>query len=688
MLLPLCAFAQSEQADTAKNLQIEEAVITATRMQLKLKNIPQKVEILDNSVINSTPQDNLGDILKRRTNLDVIQYPGAMTTVGLRGFPATAHSRNYTLILMDGLPAGTNNLATIPSEFIERVEIVKGPYSVLYGSDAMGGVINIITKKSTIKPQGGASTGAGNFGQTYFNGYASGAIAKNLLVSLSYSRTEQNSDYRIGSRNILKKTELEKYILDNKSYGDIMENSKFRISQFNGKIEYKIGKKVIANLYSSLMLSNDIETPGNYWHSYGKSKKEITRFANYGEVRYEEKNNLLIISPYASIQNEANYNNNTDVAFINSKEEINQSGIKIGNTHTWGNLKWLAGMDYDIYDVRSERFSSKLTPTNPYRPDHTRGALSLFTQLAYSYDKLFLSAGGRFNYITYKMKANKPMGSEEKSSSYINFNPSFGVKYNLHSLISIHGSIGSGFYVPDAYKSAGAYMIGNKQYVGNPNLKPESTTSFDFGVKLGEGKLLDLDLTYFQNFYLNKIVTDNSQKDVVTYKNASSGKMNGLEFLASSNIARLWTNLFKVELYGGFTWLINNTFKDGITKSTLYTREVTANMGLIFDNFKGFEVGINGRYSGHRLENDWMVWDNLRPDIKSTDYYSKGGYSEADQILRHPSYLVVDAHAFYSISGRFRIGITSSNLLDENYTEKDGYNMPGRSVMGHFSIRF
>ena len=83
-----------------------------------------------------------------------------------------------------------------------------------------------------------------------------------------------------------------------------------------------------------------------------------------------------------------------------------------------------------------------------------------------------------------------------------------------------------------------------------------------------------------------------------------------------------------------------------------------------------------------------MAWDNLRPDIKSVHYYTKGGYTESDQILRHPSSLIFDAYAYYTIGGKFRVGITASNLLDENYTEKDGYNMPGRSVMGNISVRF
>lgn len=694
IILPISAQAQ----DSTKNYKMGEVVVTSTRMQIPLKNIPQKVEILNRSIINSSPGENLGEILKRYTNLNIIQYPGAMTTIGLRGFPATAHSRNYTLILIDGLPSGTNNLATIPSDIIESIEIVKGPYSVLYGSDAMGGVINVISRKAKNKAEGSAETGVGNFGRRNFNGYASGYITPSLLFSMSFSRQEQNSDYRIGSKNLLNISDTEINILDKKSYGDVMENSRYQLNQFNGKLEYEINKKIDVKIFSSLTASNDIETPGNYWHSYGKSKKDINRYANYGEIRYVEKNNILIISPYLSIQKESNYDGNTESAFINSSENIRQSGIRIGNTHTWNELKWLIGSDLDKYEVSSHRYSAKLTPTDPYRPDHNRQSVSAFTQLTYKLNNLFLSAGGRINFITYLMRPNEFLNNPEKESSYTNFNPSIGVKYSILPQLALRTSYGNAFYVPDAYKSAGVYKIGKKIYVGNSKLKPETVNSFDIGANFGESDIINIDLAYFQNYYKNKIVNDNSRKDTVTYKNASNGTMSGIEILFSSNIAKLWSSSYKLEFFGGATGFIKNSFKDKvknsngeeiiIEKASLYTRNFTANFGLVFNNYNGFEARISGRYIGNRLENDWMAWDNLRPGILAEHYYSKEGYTANDKILRHSDHLVFDMSAFYTISRNAKIGITVSNLLDENYTEKDGYNMPGRGIMGQLSLYF
>lgn len=680
--------------DSTKVREINEVVVTSSRMQLPLKNIPQKVEIISQSLIDAIPNENVGEILKRTTNLDVIQYPGSIVTVGLRGFPATVHNRNYTLILIDGLPAGTNNLATIPSDFIERIEVVKGPYAVLYGSDAMGGIINVITKKSSRDTKGSVGIGIGTSGQANYSGYVSSAISPKLLFSMGFSRQERNKDYQIGSHNLLKLSDTEKNILDKKSYGDVMTNTTYQMNQFNGKLEYLIDNKWSAKLYSSLTVSNDIETPGNYWHNYGMSKKDINRIANYGELKYEEQNNQLVISPYLSVQNDANYDNNTDQAFINSKERIRQSGIKIGNTHTWGNLKWLVGLDYDEYKVAAERFSEKLTPTNPYRPDHLRQSLSGFSQLAYSWNNLFINAGVRYNYITYTLEASSLLKNDKSSEHYSNLNPSVGIKYNVSKNLNVHASLGSAFYVPDAYKTAGSYTIGSKIYIGNKNLKPETSTSYDIGINYSINDYLNVDATYFQNFYKNKIVDDKSKKDTISYKNASNGVMQGIELMLSSNIAKLWNAPYKLELYGGTTYSFKNTFDDvatdgsKITKQTLYTRKATANFGIHFENKNGFEARLNSRYIGHRLENDYIAYYKSRPGIEASNYYAEGGYTDKDQILRHSEHFVFDFSSYYSINRKIRIGISLSNLLDENYTEKDGYNMPGRSAMGNVSYKF
>jgi len=695
-----CLYAQDS---AEQSYGLDEVVVTATRMGLPLKSIPQKVEIIDSKKIATVQADNAADLLKRTVNLDIIQYPGASSAVGMRGFSPSAHNRNYTLVLIDGKPAGTTNLTSIPTDFIERIEVVKGPYSVLYGSDAMGGVINIITRRPGNTRTGNISLSAGNFGQTNFNGYASGGVSDNVSLALGFSRKAQDKDYRIGKKNLLSVSETEELILDKKSYGDIMTNSQYQINQFMGKLNIGFNDKWSADLSGIFVTSNDIEMPGNYWHSEGLSKKDFDRTNTTVDIRRATFNNTLLISPYYSVYNESNYDNNTGDGFINYRESVRQYGLKLSDTHTWGAFQLIGGIDLDAHNVSTERFTDKMTPTSPYRPNHNNLASSVFAQGAYTKGNLFVNAGLRYNYTKFTLEADDFLGNEKKSNGYSNFNPSVGIKYFLTPMLNLHASAGNAFYVPDAYKMAGRFEAGGMQYRGNENLKAETSTSFDFGMNISNNEWLNIDLTYFHAFYTNKIVnvleTDETTNETYyTFDNADKGRMNGLEIMFSSDIAKALGSRYSFELYAGFTHLFNDKFDEikdkgtpdekTLTKDMLYVRRNTGNFGITFDNNHGFVTRLNARYIGKRLENDWMVWANLRPDIKPEDYYTKGDYETTDQILHHSAHLVFDYSAYYNVTPQARIGISVSNLFDENYSEKDGYNMPGRSIMGSFSYSF
>ena len=183
----LMAFTSTLKAqEDVKDYELNEIVVTATRMNLPLKSIPQKVEIIDKQKIVSIPAENTAELLKRTTNLDIIQYPGASAQVGMRGFSPSAQARSYTIVMIDGLPSGTSNLATLPTSAIERIEVIKGPYSVLYGTDAMGGVINIITKKATMQKSAEVSLKGGSFGTTSFDANAAGMLSKKVGVVIGH----------------------------------------------------------------------------------------------------------------------------------------------------------------------------------------------------------------------------------------------------------------------------------------------------------------------------------------------------------------------------------------------------------------------------------------------------------------------------------------------------------------------
>ncbi|MFC2132484.1 TonB-dependent receptor plug domain-containing protein [Bacteroidota bacterium] len=198
--LGVTTYAQLEKS----TIDLKEVVVSASRSITQLKNIPQKIEVITKEEIQGIPADNVAEILKRTANLDIIQYPGLSATIGLRGFsPNTLGNSSYVLILINGKPSGTQNLASIDMNMVEKIELVKGPYASLYGSQAMGGVVNIITKIPSEKASGSFSYSFGSFGNSTLSASASMAINDKINVRLGYNSKQQSKDYRIGSKNLL-----------------------------------------------------------------------------------------------------------------------------------------------------------------------------------------------------------------------------------------------------------------------------------------------------------------------------------------------------------------------------------------------------------------------------------------------------------------------------------------------------
>jgi vitamin B12 transporter len=708
----LCLFvtamhAQQQQTDSLNHFNINEVIVSATRNNSRLKESPQKIEIINKTSINAVPSDNVADLLKKTTNLDIIQYPGVSSSFGMRGFSPSAHSRSYTLILINGVPTATTNAASIGISEIERIEIIKGPYSTLYGSDAMGGVINIITKETPLESNGQVSLSAGTFGQSRFSGSAGSMLSHKTGFTMAITRNEQLTDYRIGKKNILTPTETEKHILDKNSYGDVMINSKFRTHQASGQVSHVVSPQWKTRLDAIYYVADDIETPGNYWGSYGQSKKDINRLNLIGNISGELQRHSISLSPYMASENTRNYSNNSQTGFVSLDSEVRELGFKLHDNLQIGSFTLLTGADFDLHQYQSERYSDKSTPIAPYRPDHSNRKAAFLLQLTYTKQNLILNAGNRFDHIRYEIEANDLLGSEKGDETYNSLTPTMGFRYKLPANFTIKSSHGYGFSVPDAFKVAGYYSVSEyfpawdfwwvKDYRGNPDLKPEKSRTTDIGASYSQPKgLLEMDITWFMTVHNDKIIEYTDADKITSYKNADRSNHEGIELMATSDLGALFSNRFKLELFANFTWMLKSTFdetktdtdgnKSTITRDMLYIRNSNGSFGIHYNNLGGFSTRVNGRYIGHRLEKDSFA--KLRPDIVTGNYYQKGGYSTSDKVLKLPRHIVFDWSVFYTHQQNKKFGISISNLLDENYTEKDGYNMPGRMLTGQFTYLF
>ena len=196
LLFPFISYAQ----DTTN---LEDVVVTASRTPQKASDVLSDISVITQKQIQQAGQTSLVDLLKTQPGIEISQAGGIgkASSVFIRGANAT-----HTLVLIDGMrinsaTTGTTSLENIPLAQIERVEILRGPASGLYGADAIGGVIQIFTKAAKGSPRFNASDGAGTYGTSIADAGVSGRI-ENTSFSLQAGIISTNGISAISNKQL------------------------------------------------------------------------------------------------------------------------------------------------------------------------------------------------------------------------------------------------------------------------------------------------------------------------------------------------------------------------------------------------------------------------------------------------------------------------------------------------------
>ena len=191
----LLVFAQ-ETKEGEKAILLEEVVVTATRDKREIRKVPANVTVVTQEDIQNSNAQTVADVLRSEVGLVVRDFlgNGKTASVDLRGFGETASSN--TLVLIDGRRVNEIDLSgvdwlQIPLDQVERIEVVRGAASALYGDNAVGGVINIITRKGEGRPTPEAAIEYGSYGYTEGRAAVSGS-AENLSYSVEASYMSTN----------------------------------------------------------------------------------------------------------------------------------------------------------------------------------------------------------------------------------------------------------------------------------------------------------------------------------------------------------------------------------------------------------------------------------------------------------------------------------------------------------------
>ncbi|MFT5750143.1 MAG: vitamin B12 transporter [Ancylomarina sp.] len=685
---------------SVRHLNLNEVQINASRVKAKVKDLPQKVDVITQRVIKVSPANNVADLLKCSSSVDILQYPGVSAVVSMRGFTPSP-SVKYTLILIDGKPSGTDNIASIDLQNVERVEVLKGPFSAQYGSAAMSGVINVVTKKNSGELAGQFGIEYGSFKTSKTNLSMGGALSDKMNFDISLAHNRQAKDYKTGKNNLYDE-EYAKSILDPSTYGERMENTQFETYSVNSRFGFNLSDNWKLDLNGGYYKADDVETPGNFWHTEGMDSKDIERYTLGFDLMGNYNGHQIKFSPFYSNEDNKTYDVGLD-GYGDFVSAFKTYGFQLHDTYQIGDHILALGLDNKTEHYKSENYTIGGELEAPYQPNYKNITTGVYGQSHFKLfnEKLNILLGVRGDNIKFKLEAEKLLGNKKSSEDYWVFTKNFGLKFELFDGFSAHSSWGDAFLAPKAYQVAGEYTRGSSVTVGNPDLDPEKSNTVDFGFTYNKFKQgINFDLTYFSTHHKDKIIRSTLINHNKSFINAQNAKMKGLELIASYDFGALSDYDYSFRAYLNYTHIIDADLKykdaQGLNQkgAMRYVRDNTASFGLEFDNLKGFTTRLNGRYIGHRYENNYIYMADYSnwPNITKESIVFNGKEVRSDliheELLRHPVSYVFDYSVSYTFKKKYTLGLTVSNLLDENYTEKDAYNMPGRSIMAKFNCRF
>ncbi len=591
-LLLLSATSYAEDLP-AESFTLDEVVVTATRTEKTTKDVPSAVQVITKQTIEEQGAQTLDDVLRYATGIQLTRNGNASgrSAVSIRGFDS-----RFSMILIDGKRLSSEidqnyELDRIPLETIERVEIVRGPVSSLYGTEALGGVINIITKKSktqafTLDVGSGWYTNGHNGKDRYSFAYDSGEIGK-FSIQVSGSQVENDALF--------------------KSSGLTFEPYGTR-KNINTTIDYRLSGS------ETLSFSKGYTEEATYEFVKPasvviKARDYVERDENALSYTKKEQDSELFLRFYRSVMDKSldQYNASTQALanWVRAKRTINAYEGRF--TQTLNRQHRLTfGAEYRPETFRGTAVDTKegyFTVVHPSGQTKTGSTAHLNYSAAYLQDEW--NVDGR-------LLAVISMRYDDSNKFESNLSPKLGLTYKLTDAARLKMNVAQGFRSPTPNQ---LYQQAPTQK-GNPNLKSETSHSYDISIEQDWAKSTGK-LTFFNNDVsdmIDLVTTSGSNKE---YQNISKASIKGVE--------AEYTRLLSDRL----SWSNSYTYLDavnGATNERLQNRaRHVLTSGLSYHNPQGFTANLQAQTFGSYLaspggEKSYSLW-NLAMSQKLSDHH-------------------------------------------------------------------
>ncbi|MDI6687745.1 MAG: TonB-dependent receptor [Desulfobacterales bacterium] len=649
--LPMTIFAQEEGAVVT----MEEVVVTATRDKEEIRKIPANVSVITAKDIEESGATSIVEVLENLESINFVSWSGnpSQAYIDMRGFGGD-NPFGKTLVMLDGRRLNRPDMSginwlQIPISNIEKIEVVRGASSVLYGDTAVAGVINIITKRGVGKPKVNASVIVGSYG---LHDERAGLIGS--YDRLSYALTGENQ----------------------KTFG-YRERSKFASKGAGLNLGYDASDYFNVS-FGALFNRTDFDLPGSLTKA---QKEENPRQA--GDLNDDGSNEYV----NANLKMESFFGDfgNFNINFMYGKKDITADTASWGtyavtDINTYGvtpryiyeeeffghKNKVILGFDYYYETLDKDKFNDKEKQNKTREAELAKESMGCYIRNEFNIlDELILNMG-------YRNERTKVKGKETKmSDSSIIFDDKkvhkgeayeAGLVYLIGKNSKVFTKRATVYRYPFLDEQAAYSGYGSDQFL--TDLEKEKGKTVEVGTQFNPVKNMKIGLTLFRIDMEDEIVYNSS-----TWQNENLDKTRheGAEFSISYKLEKLG------KFYSNFTYH-DAEFREGenIGKKLPLVPEEMANVGV--------EIYLPGAFT-------------LRPEMRYTGKCYQGG-DNSNTSEQMDDYILYDLFLFYKPEFdklKISVFLGVENLADEKYSVISWggyYPQPGITAKGGISFMF
>ena len=548
----LAVFTLSLEMAIAKNntYSLDEIVVTATRYPVHKNETPVSVEVINQEKINNSTAENVAEVINNIAGVNIINYGGS---TGQKIIHIRGSKPSQVLILMDGQPINNNqngqtDLGQLPLSNVKKIEVLKGPASALYGANALGGVVNIMTETADEDPSRDLNVSFGSYNSSD--------------LEFSYSTTKEKNSYL--------------FTIDKKSSAGFRKNP-----DHSGMTQLALFSKINHQLNDNSELvftlnyqDSNKEVPGSLsYQTPNAIQNDLTKNIN---IKWKQnKSHLETTAMFYYNKHKQKYDNPDQFSYEGpSLHKTKNIGFDIKRTNYLNKHTISYGMEIKNNSIDSNE-----------NGEHEFLNSSLFLQDEWQLkDSLKLILGSRYD-------------NHEKFGSRVNTR--LGTMYNINKNINCYFSAGQAYRTPtfnDLYWPADAFSE------GNPDLSPENGMAYEIGL-IKKNNNMKTEINVFKKEITDMISWAQGSDDIYRPYNINKAAINGLELIFEKQL----NQYFSLSFNYSYLDAVNQKTNEQLAGSAKHR----SNLNLKYTP-ADYKISVNSSYVGTRADdslNNYIVVD-------------------------------------------------------------------------------